>query len=111
MKEYKMKLRVMADVHSSGIWEIAPASSRERHIMLDYEELGLPQELADNFSDWIESYWNWKYFDDKKNFDLDTFNQTGKQLAKELKRFLGNDYYVEFEGEAEPPTRKGEEIL
>src|SRR5437588_9079162 len=108
MKEYKMKLRVMADVHSSGIWEIAPASSRERHIMLDYEELGLPQELADKFSEWIESYW--KYFDDRKNFNFDTFNQTGKQVAKELKTFLGNDYYVEFERETDPPTRNGEEI-
>jgi hypothetical protein len=78
-----MKLRVLADVHSSGIWEIAPASSRERHIVIDYEELGLPQELADKFNDWIESYW--KYVDDRKNFNFDTFNQTGKQLAKELK--------------------------
>jgi len=82
MKEYKMKLRVMADVHSSGIWEIAPVSSRERHTMIDYEELGLPQELVDTFSDWIESYW----------------------------LFLGNDYYVEFEAETDPPTRGGEEI-
>ena len=68
-----MKLRVMADVNSSGIWEIFPASSQERHIMVDYEALGLPKKLADRFNAWIESYW--KYIDDEKNFDFDTFNR------------------------------------
>ena len=74
--------------------------------MLEYEELGLPQQLIDKFAAWIESYW--QYIDDRKHFDLTVFNRTGKQLAKELKLFLGNDYYVEFEAEGEVPTRKGE---
>jgi len=105
---YKMKLRVMADFNNSGIWEIAAAPSQERHIMLDYEELGLPQELADKFRAWIESYW--KYLDDPKHFDFAAFNRTGKQLARELKTFLGKEYYVEFEGERKLATGKDEEV-
>jgi hypothetical protein len=110
MKAYKKKLRVLADVECSGIWEIEPPAIPEaRHIPLDYDELNLPQELVDKFDAWIESYEQYIY--DRNHFNLEKFNKTGKQIAKELKTFLGKDYYVEYEAEAEPHVRNGEEIV
>jgi len=103
-KEYKMRLLVMGDVHCTGIWELNPPDFPDApHIVAEFEDLHLPQELADKFTAWVESYW--LSIDNPKAFDLAEFNKTGRQLAKDLKAFLGNEYYVEFEAEAPPKKR------
>lgn len=96
-----MKLRVMADYASSGIWVIDSKFSPWRHGMIEHESLKLPKELAQEFTEWIK--WYWQNYEDHKNFDVKGFNKQGLELAQKLKSFLGEDYHVEYEGE--PPGK------
>lgn len=91
-----MKLRVMADYESSGIWVIDLKFVPFRHRMIKHESLKLPKELSQKFTDWIRVYW--KNYEDHVNFDVEKFDKQGLELAQELKSFLGKNYYVEYEG-------------
>lgn len=89
------KLRVMADYSSSGIWVMEPVLGF-RHGMIDCRSLGLPEELSNRFKDWIEMYDNNL---NEKDLKLEEFDRIGLQLAKDLKKFLGPETYVEYEPE------------
>ena len=87
-----LKIRVMAEYASSGMWEIGTVGLF-RHGMVGAGYLKLPAELAAQFEQWIASY-ELKLED--APFDTDAFNQTGRTLAQALKAHLGPDSYVEF---------------
>jgi hypothetical protein len=89
--------RVMADYASSGIWLMRSAGPF-RHQMVTYESLGLPKELSQRFEKWIASFDDRDANEELKN--IQQFNATGMGLARELKNFLGDKTYVEFQGEA-----------
>ena len=98
-------IRVMADYSCSGIW--TPGG------MLDYEELNLPTELEARFKAWIRSYDGamGEEFGYPPGFDFEAFDQRGRELAKELKRFCGPEvnvwYYPEvYDGEGAPPLEE-----
>lgn len=91
-----MKLRVMADYKSSGIWIMEEVLPGFRHGMISHEALNLPKELSDKFNKWIETKWTWLSKKPSKE-EVEEFNRVGSQLAQELKKFLGPEYYVEFE--------------
>jgi hypothetical protein len=86
-----LKLRVMAEYGSSGIWVIGKIGVF-RHGMIECSSLKLSPDLATRFEQWIELYW--RTLED--NFRVDEFNQIGRQLALELKTHVGQSGYVEF---------------
>lgn len=91
----QLKLRVMADYGSSGIWadgEIGPF----RHGMVEHVSLSLPPSLAAAFDTWIERYWGRKTLSQSDN---DSFNQTGRALAGQLKTFVDGSAVVSFQPE------------
>jgi len=92
-----MKIRVMADYGSSGIWAFSdPPSKGFRHGMLEHHRLKLPKALSDAFDLWIQ-----RYEDEapKDGFDVDAFNAEGLRLTTLLKQHLGPNRHVEYQGE------------
>lgn len=87
----KLKLRVMAEYGSSGIWMIGTIGYF-RHGMVGYSSLKLSPDLAARFERWIDLYWGML----EDNLDVDKFNQIGRMLARELKTHVGKSGYVEF---------------
>ncbi len=103
-----LKLRVMAEYDCSGIWIIGPIGPF-RHGGVSYNWLGLPPDLAERFRRWITTYcayFDQSMFDEEYPefsgfvFDIDTFNQEGRELAQRLKAFVGSECYVEFQPES-----------
>ena|SRR5689334_1042564 len=85
-RELPKCLRVMAEYGSSGIWVVEPHGPF-RHGMVEHRRLGLPEELAAGFRQWIEDYW--KVLDQTVTFDVAQFNNKGRRLAESLKRHVG----------------------
>ena len=92
-----VRVRVMAEYYSSGLWLIEPVGSF-RHGGIGGKALGLPPELLHGFEEWIETY---NGLIEAESFDYAIFNETGRELARELKTFLGVESYVEFVPEDE----------
>lgn len=93
-----LKIRVMAEYGSSGLWGFRDQDSGPfRHGMLEYSALGLPDDLCDGFRRWIQ-----RYEDDNLSHRLDhaAFNAEGLRLASLLKRCLGTNQHVEYQGES-----------
>ncbi len=86
-------LRVMPDCGSSGIWEETPGESQ---VMITYDVLKLPAELADRFQLWQQAFDSGEYNDSE-------FEEEGLALAAELKHVVGSSVVVEYgpPGEAE----------
>jgi hypothetical protein len=76
--------------------------------MISHKQLGLPSELADQFRAWIDRYWTRTQ---STIFDIDAFNTRGRDLAKELKCYVGAETEVVFEPEAEDGGLKAPEII
>jgi hypothetical protein len=103
----QLKLRVMADYGTSGIWvdgEIDPF----RHGMVEHVDLSLPSDLAASFDSWIETYWDRKAWEQS---DAESFNQAGRALAVQLKAFVGGAAVVSFQPELWPVGLGPEELL
>jgi len=84
-------VRVMADWNTSGIWAHC-SEGITRHYMLEWEELDLPESLAEQFDQWI-SHLHLKG-DWIQGITMDEFAEEGRRLAVELKRFLGPEIEV-----------------
>jgi hypothetical protein len=92
-----MKIRVMAEYGSSGIWAFSdPPSKGFRHGMLEHHRLKLPKPLSDAFDLWIRRYEDENL---KDGFDSESFNTEGLRLATLLKHHLGPNRHVEYQGE------------
>jgi hypothetical protein len=73
----------MADFSSSGIWDL-----NRDGIMVEYDRLGLPKGLINEFEAWIQFYddsFEGKWDHMKKGSEY--FNRKGKQLARRVKAF------------------------
>jgi hypothetical protein len=80
-----LQLRVMAEYCSSGIWAIGKVGCF-RHGTIEHSSLKLSPDLAQRFEQWIELYDE----NSAANFDVDRFNSIGRELAQDLKNYLGN---------------------
>ena len=107
MSSSQLKLRVMADYGTSGIWADG-ATGSFRHGMIEHADLGLPAELAASFDAWIERYWERRQW---SRLDSESFNRTGRELAVQLKAFLGWGTGVPFQAELWPAGLGPEELL
>ena len=93
-----LKIRVMAEYGSSGLWGFGETDNGPfRHGMLEYRALDLPDELCAGFRRWIQ-----RYEDENLSHRLDpaAFNAEGLRLAGLLKRYLGTNQHVEYQGES-----------
>jgi hypothetical protein len=90
LRREDLKLRVVADYGSSGIWAVGIVGMF-RHGMLEHADLSLSNDLAQRFDRWIDLY------ESKLSgeFDVDRFNHIGRELARDLKLNIGLGY-VEF---------------
>lgn len=100
------KLTVMADFGSSGIWY------KNDSVMVDPEDLDLPEDLIKEFDDWIE------FYDSKchtprhyvfKPEMAEELNSRGRELAKKLKALLPESQ-IFYRGEIEGDMLDPEEI-
>jgi hypothetical protein len=81
VRQYRY-LRVMADYTSSGIWGGTEVPGpRERHVMVEYDDLRLPSELVERFEAWQASY--------ASGETTEEFDDIGRQLARALKFTVG----------------------
>jgi hypothetical protein len=102
----ELKLRVMAEYSSSGIW-IIEEIGYFRHGMIEHSSLKLSQDLAARFEQWIDLYGGML----EDNLDVDEFNQIGRRLARELKTHIGKSGYVEFIPELQTGALGEREII
>lgn len=102
----------MAEYASSGIWVIG-AIGPFRHGGIGHSSLGLPQDLAQRFEQWIELYWGRLDYPEFQHlgFDADEFNRIGRSLAQDLKAHVGPNGYVEFIPELEAGGMGEAEII
>lgn len=87
-----MKIKVMPDFCSSGIWNAAGGG------MIEYEDLKMPNDLIKDFEAWIDYYdksWD-KNYSKPNPIRAKNFNRVGKELAQRLKNLHTNleIYYV-----------------
>jgi hypothetical protein len=87
-RRFPERLRVMAEYGSSGVWVVKPFGPF-RHGMIGHKKLGLPDDLARGFREWIDKYW--RVLDAPAHFDAESFNLEGRRLAQALKAFVGSE--------------------
>jgi hypothetical protein len=103
----QLVLRVMADFGSSGVW-VDEAIGPFRHGMTEHSDLSLPASLAAAFDAWIETYWDRKQWDAST---VESFNDQGRSLARQLKAFMGASSVVSYQPEAWPTGLGPEELV
>lgn len=96
-KHLGVKVRVMAEYGSSGLWGFSdgPAGAF-RHGMLEHHRLKLPRELSDRLDRWI------LFYEDQSllpQTDVAALNAEGLQLAQQVQQHLGPTRHVEYQGE------------
>lgn len=84
------KIKVMAD-YCACTWDHEGAG-------FNLESIGVPSVLIAKFSEW-ES-WYGMNLEDNNEFDPTAFDKRGKELAMELKKFVGNNVMVSYFSEA-----------
>lgn len=98
LNEYKALLRIDVDWGSTGIWEIKEPKQRYAGRCVAYEGLNLPKWLVDRFeywTTWHDAHEPWK---ETPGLDSELWRAYAFSLAIDLKRTLGDDYYVEYGG-------------
>ncbi|HLV98931.1 MAG TPA: hypothetical protein VKT82_09665 [Ktedonobacterales bacterium] len=108
-KRGPLKLRVMAEYGSSGIWGIGQVGVF-RHAMIRHLDLGLPPELAQGFDEWIAEYTS-RLYESADAFDVLAFNAKGRALAAALKGLLGPQSYIEYLPETEDGSLGAAEVI
>lgn len=91
------KILVFPDFCSSGLWN----GNDQHHVMIDYEELGLPEWLINAFRHWIYGMYDDGYKRDYSGLTKKAVKPVyyeGLRLAHEIKRILPNTE-VEYWGE------------
>lgn len=98
VSEFKALLRVDVDWCSGSIWEIPEPGYRYAGVCASYEALGLPDWLIQRFEYWTSWHDSVEPWSSRLRWDADLYGAYALSLAINLKRFLGDDYYVEYHG-------------
>ena len=95
---YRFFLRVWPEWGSSGIWLIPyPGSRTSGPNLSGYESLSLSAEMKSRFIEWQEKFWEAEPWVSTNEFDYSAHHQFGIELAKSLKREVGESIYVEWD--------------
>jgi len=98
VEEYKELLRIDWDWSSTGIWVIKEPNQRYTGSNLDYDMLDLPPWLIERFNywtEWLESSEPWNRHETQDDPLIAAYKMS---LGIDLKRVLGDNYYVECSG-------------
>jgi hypothetical protein len=96
--EYKQLLRVGLEWTATGIWNIPEPGSPRMGLNEQYENLPISAELTVRFKRWTDWYNLSDPFNRHAQVDWDLLELYGWSLAIDLKRELGDGYYVEYKG-------------
>ena len=102
-ESYDFRLQVWPEFTSSGIWTLGTKEKPE-FANIGYESLGIPQDLANDFTDWQNTFDKYGLmWCDKNQTKLEkefekAFFERGLELAKRLKMHFKAKAYVEYTG-------------
>lgn len=109
LSRYKSFVRIDFDWMADGLWEIPFPGSVGLDLSLSPENFGMPEPLATRIHAWQA---NLDTRDpgaepEDEDFDYEASEAEGLEIAREVKLFLGDDYYVEFRPFREISVRDG----
>jgi hypothetical protein len=107
MPHYPKTLEVRGDYSSSGIWS-RKAAGLLRGAMVHHEDLGLPEELASRFREWLRRH---DLHGRKSGFDVVTFDAIGMKLTRDLQELVGPLTHVNFAPAAPEQRWNGRSIV
>jgi len=90
---YPKALDVRGDYFSSGIWT-RRAAGLLRGRMISHGDLGLPDKLASQFTEWLKRH---DLHGRKSGFDVGTFDSIGVALARDLQGIVGPSTRVRYQ--------------
>lgn len=108
MRKYRGFLRVDFDWMADGLWEIAFPGSVYMGISVEPEDFGMPAPLVARVRAWQESLDSLDV--SEKDPDPEATDAEGLEISKEVKLFLGDDYYVEYWPFREISIKGGEAV-
>ena len=98
LDDYRALLRVDVDFGSGGMWEIPEPCCRQAGTCISYESIGLPTWLIARFDYWTSWYDAHRPWQNTPGLDGELFRAYALSLAVDVKRVLGDDYYIEYAG-------------
>jgi hypothetical protein len=113
LRKYGSFVRVDFDWMADGLWEIPFPGSVSMGVSVSPENYGMPGPLAARVHAWqanLDTRDPFTDSDDDEGFDYEASNAEGLEIAKEVKLFLGDDYYVEYWPFREISIRDGEAV-
>ncbi len=112
LSKYKSFVRIDFDWMADGLWEIPFPGSVALDLSLSPEYFRMPEPLATRIHAWqanLDSREPGAEPEDE-DFDYEASDAEGLEIAREVKLFLGDDYYVEFRPFREVSIRDGEAV-
>ena len=113
LSKYEDFVRVEFEWSAEGLWGIPFPGSVGIGEYLSPVHFGMPEPLAARVHAWQTNLDTRDPFadpEDDEGFDYEASDTEGLEIAKEVKPFLGDDYYVEFRPFREIVIRDGETI-
>ena len=106
LKKYKEFVRIEFEWSSSGIWLPPFPGSFSMGPMCPVENFfPIPDALAKKLADWVE-YRDANSLDDD-NFDFVSSNKEGRNIAMEMRKYIPENYYLEYWGFKEIKLQNG----
>jgi hypothetical protein len=94
LRRYRSFLRVDFDWMADGLWEISFSGSVYMGISVEPRDFGISGPLAARIQAWQASQDRLDV--SERNPDPEATNAECLEISKEVKLFLGDDYYVEY---------------
>ncbi len=112
LSRYKGFVRVDFDWMAEGLWEIPFPGSVRMGGYRSPADYGMPEPLAARIHAWQANLDTRDPTAEPENedFDYEASDAEGLEIAREVKLFLGDDYYVEFWPFREISIRDGEAV-
>lgn len=112
LRRYRGFVRVDFDWMADGLWEIPFPGSVSMGSYSSPENFGMTEPLAARIHAWQANLDSREPGADpeKEDFDYEASDAEGLEIAREVKLFLGSDYYVEFRPFKEISIRGSEAV-
>ncbi len=112
LRKYRGFVRIDFDWMADGLWEIPFPGSVSMGSSLSPEDFGMPGPLAARVHAWQANLDSREpgAEPEEEGFDYEASDAEGFEIAREVKLFLGNDYYVEYWPFREISIRDGEAV-
>jgi len=108
LRKYRSFTRVDFDYGADGLWEIPFSGSVSMGVSVEPEYFGMPEPLAARILAWQAALDRLE--PGEENLNHEASNAEGLEIAKGVKLFLGENYYVEFRPFREILVRDGNAV-